>query len=105
MTELQKKSILVKEIKPGDRILGYSSISGYSKPVYVKNIYHGSVGVSPIVEQVEGKCVVLEFTDSKEKCNLNNYTAPEMKAMKDLDFSVQTPSVYPLKSSIDVIIE
>lgn len=72
-------------------------MSTYKGPLYIKNIYRPE-GVSPSVVSVFGDCVTIEYTDDKNKCN-HSYLTPEYQTGK-LDYSVQTPSIYPVKSKI-----
>jgi hypothetical protein len=89
---MSQQEVQVSDIIPGNLILTYNG------PFYVKNIYRSDGDVSPLVTGMFGKCVTVEYTDNKNKCNLS-YSTPEHQTDK-LDFSVQTPSIFPLTSKI-----
>lgn len=89
---MQTEEVEVSIVKPGDLVETYNGM------FYIKNIYTSAGDVTSYVEEVFGTCVTIEYTDDKSKCN-NSYVEPELQFTK-LDYSVQTPSIYPLKSKI-----
>ena len=93
---METKKIQVKDLKPGDLTLVRDGT-----PKYIKNIYDGSYDISFTVAHLFGKCVVLEYTDRYDKCNLN-YTMPEIR--NQLDYSCWTPSIFPINNFVDVVI-
>lgn len=84
------KQVKIESLRPRDPIVYRDN-----KILYIKNIY--DCGNSAC----HGPYVVLEFVDDTEKCN-KNYTKPEYISTTDLDYSVATPSIYPLKDLITV---
>lgn len=92
------KQVNIQDVRPGD------SIVIDAKEYYIKNIYSSQGFVLPIVERELGKCLVLEYTDDKEKCN-KNYVEPSMITVDELDFSVRIPSLWALKDNIDIKVE
>lgn len=94
MLEVSTEEVEVSTVRPGDLV------ENYRGTYYIKNIYRANGDVSPHVQQVFGQCVTLEYTDDKSKCN-SSYTEPEPEyKLTPLDHSVETPSIYPLKSKI-----
>ena len=90
------RTIQVKDLRPGDLV-----INDNGKEVYIKNIYDSNGAITPIVEQVYGHCVVLEYTDDKSKCN-QNYTDPVSGSVDSMDYSVQTPSIFPINDYVTI---
>ena len=87
---MNTKQVKVESLRPGDPIVYRDN-----RILYIKNIYDGSNDVSSTVISYYGPCVVLEFTDNKEKCS-KNYTKPEYISVKDLDYSVKDLITVPL---------
>lgn len=89
---MSREEVCVSDILPGDLV------ETYNGDLYVKNIYRSEGDVSSNVVSIFGECVTIEYTNNKTKCN-STYFSPEYQR-ENLDYSVQTPSIYPLKSKI-----
>lgn len=84
--------VLVSSLKPGDKV------ETYKGQFFIKNIYLVSNDVTPVIIEVYGKCVTIEFTTDIKKCNMK-YKVPEAR-LNSLADSEMTPSIFPLNDKI-----
>ena len=72
----------VKNLRPGDAIIGRTG-----RVVYVKNVYSATGYITLLIERIEGPCHILDFTYNPAECAPRNISGARLHNIAALDTS------------------